>query len=99
VSEYRSLRELGFRSESASRDPARSVAPNLLQQPQIAIRVAELSKRHVAAVPRIRARSPSPVIDVANLANTDATCDQLVTRSGNIFDDQVQARAVSPATR
>src|SRR5215213_5716722 len=72
---------------NAPRQPGR----DLLQQPAIAVRVAERGERAVRAAFRIRTTDWAVQSEVEDLAHLDAGGDQSVAGSLNVGDDQVSS--------
>ena len=89
------------RTPSSRVDPAGQPRRDLLQQPAVAVRVAERGEGAVAAVVGRRARSTRPravglelgarLLGVEHLADLDAAGGELVARGLDVGDDQVEA--------
>src|SRR5207302_10765799 len=93
-------REGGCRRVNAPGEPGR----DLLKQASIAVRIAERSKRAVAAMLGIRTADPDPTKQVGlvwagmhvariveYLADLNAATEKLITRRRDVRDDQIQA--------
>src|ERR1700739_3010984 len=78
------------RSSSALPLSARKPRLDLLEQPPVAIRIAERGIGLVRAALRVWSRNTSPS-EVEHLADLDAAADEIRTRSVDVGDDQQQA--------
>ena len=63
-------------------------ATAFLQQPQVAVRVAELGERHVVRAGRVRSGHPRTVDDVLHLADFDTPGSQFVAGSNNVGNNE-----------
>src|SRR5207244_8256816 len=85
---YRAGAAAGARRSSRS---GRRASPAFLQDPAVAVGVAEVSERVVVAALRVRARHPLARLDMPDLADIHPAFDELGTRSLDVGDDQVCA--------
>ena len=73
-------------------DPSSALAPvDLLQQPDVAVRVGEVGERLVVLPLRVRSVHPLPGHHVPYRADRHAAPGQFVARRDDVGDDQVQA--------
>src|SRR4051794_17491786 len=71
--------------------PSRQPLRDLLEQPAVAVRIAELGIAVVGGAVRVRARSLSPLAHVVDLADVDTVPDQFITRGLDVVDGRLQA--------
>ncbi len=67
----------------------RKPRPDLLEQPPVAVRIAEGGIREVGATSRVRARNEATLVAVEHLTNLDAAADEVLTRRFDVGDDQL----------
>ena len=70
---------------------SRFALPDLLQDPAVAVGVAEVGERAVVGVLGVRARRPAVRRHVPDLAHLDAAADELGARRLDVGDDEVRA--------
>src|SRR6185503_9050747 len=89
------LHELGLRAEGRVRciDASRESRSDLLQEPRVAVRIAEGRKRRIGLVLRMRSIHGRLTRSVAMkyLAHLHAAIDQLLACGCNVGDDEIQA--------
>jgi hypothetical protein len=70
--------------------PARKPRRDLLEEPPVAVRIAEGGVREVGATFQVRSRNKTPPIAVEHLADLDAAAEEVRTRRIDVGDDQLQ---------
>ena len=70
--------------------PARKPRGDLLEQPAVAVRIAERGIREIGATFRVRARKKAPPVAVEHLADLDAAAGEVFTGCVDVGDDQLQ---------
>jgi hypothetical protein len=71
--------------------PARKSRSDLLEEPAVAVRIAERCIREIGATFRVRARKKLTPLAVEHLTDLDAAADEILARRVDVGDDQFHA--------